>query len=105
MEACHSFGTALMQSTTRIGTQSTMNSNKKNVKEIIAAHPPKNIERERKKIYERNVACGHNYHNAMNEIEIAAPMPKKRRTIDKIAKSPTQPPKAPTGPHSSKVKE
>jgi hypothetical protein len=49
MEACHSIGTALLQSTMKIGTQSTMKSSiKMNVARIIFAHPPKTFERELK---------------------------------------------------------
>jgi hypothetical protein len=34
---------------------------------IVAAHPPNTGEREHTFIYEQNVACGHNSHNAMSE--------------------------------------
>jgi hypothetical protein len=47
MKACHNISTTLLQSVTKIGTQSTMKS-MKDVALILAAHASKNVEKEHK---------------------------------------------------------
>jgi hypothetical protein len=52
-ETCQNSGTSFLQSTAKIGTQSTMKSNKKTLQKFSPhVHPPKTFEREQKYIDE-----------------------------------------------------
>jgi hypothetical protein len=65
---------------------------RKDIAKNLTAHSPQNVEREHGHIDERNIACGHKYQNAMNEIS-QHPGHGSDKVLPKLpSDQPTQPP-------------